>query len=180
MQAVAQAILEAGGAVLFQGLRAALYERLVGQPLPLGDQTAPAFGSGWPSQGGPLGGSGTSCPIPEVGPSCPTVCLGVAVDVSGGVSPLLLATLLALLGATGFCSCLGGCCLAGVGARLWGYGLARARRALRAPALEPARAPHPRALAYGPGAQAADRGRALTAPRSSSSERSPGSGPSRR
>ena len=84
MQAIAQAILEAGGAVLFQGLRAALYERLVGQPLPLGDQTAPAFGSGWPSQGGPLGGLGTSCPTPEVVPPCPTVCLGVAVDVSGG------------------------------------------------------------------------------------------------
>ena len=179
MQAIAQAILEAGGAVFFQGLRAALYERLVGQPLPLGDQTAPAFGSGWPSQGGPLGGAGTACPTPEAVSSCPTVCLGVAVDVSGGVSPLLLATLLALLGATGFCSCLGGCCLAGVGARLWGYGLARARRALSAPAGDTARAPHPRALGYGPGAQAAARGRALSAPRSASSERSPGAGPSR-
>ena len=164
MQAVAEAIREAGGAVLFQGLRAALYERLVGRPLAAVDQSAPALGGAWPSDSVPLGGQGATCPA-QAGVACPTVCLGLAVDVSGGVTPLLLASVLALLGATACCSCLGGCCLAGVSARWWGRCLAWVRRAVAAPALEPPRAPPPQALAYGPGPQAADRGAALSARR---------------
>ena len=90
--------------MLFQQLRAKFYERITGQPLGLADEAVPVLGSASPSQGGPLG-NGAACPVSEQAQPCPTVCLGLAVDASGGVSPLLLATVFALLGAKALCSC---------------------------------------------------------------------------
>ena len=152
MQRAAEALVEAFGTVLYQGLRAAVYERLAGHPLSVADQGAPTLGRSWPSQAAGLGGA-AQCPPAEASAACPTVCLGLAVDASGEVSPLLLATVFALLGVTACCSFFGGCYCAC---------LIRARRALAAPLAEPARGPL-RALAYGPGPQAAERGAALSA-----------------
>ena len=42
---------------------------------------------GLPRRGGPLGSEGGACPLLPEGPPCPTVCLGVAVDLSGGPPP---------------------------------------------------------------------------------------------
>eukprot|EP00959_Pyramimonas_sp_CCMP1952_P385731 8084031-Pyramimonas_sp.AAC.1 len=97
MQRAVGLLVEAGGAVLYHDLRAALFERLAGRPLPLTDQDAHAFGSSLPSQAAGLG-AGAECPAPEASAACPAVCLGLVVDLSGGVSPLLLATVLSLLG----------------------------------------------------------------------------------
>ncbi len=119
MQAVAQAALQGAGEILFRGLRAALYERLVAAPLSvLQDQGPPA--PVWSIlQADSSEGEGASCPLPSAGSTCPTVCLGLAVDLSGGVSPWLLSTVAALLWVTAACSACAGCCLGLLGPYVW-------------------------------------------------------------
>eukprot|EP00959_Pyramimonas_sp_CCMP1952_P035647 746507-Pyramimonas_sp.AAC.1 len=75
MQALALAAIEGAGAVLFQGLRAALYERLIGQP-PLAGYVDSSAGSAWSAQADLSGGM--FCPPAAAGAACPTVCLGSA------------------------------------------------------------------------------------------------------
>ena len=149
MQAVAQAALQGAGEVLFRGLRAALYERLVAAPLSvLQDQGPPA--PAWSTQqADPTVGEGAACPLPPEGSVCPTVCLGLAVDLSGGVSPWLLSTVAALLWVTAACSACAGCCLGLLGPCLWRrlWPFAWPRGAVPAPPEQDRRAA--RALAYG-------------------------------
>ena len=161
MQAFAQAAFAGAGEVLFRGVRAALYERLVSSPLSVFQDQGPPVPDWSLHQASPPGGEGASCPLPSAGGACPTVCLGLAVDLSGGAPPWLLSTVAALLWATAACSACAGCCLGLLGPHLWRrlWPFARPRGAVPAPPEQDRRAV--RAGAYGGGSQALERGRIL-------------------
>ena len=111
MQAALEWFVEGAGEVLFRGIRASLCERLVGAPLASILQDPGPVEPVWSfKQSAPLGAEGATCPPPPVAAACPAVCLGLAVDLSGGVSPWLLSSVVALLWVTAICAACAGCC----------------------------------------------------------------------
>ena len=122
MQAAADFALEGLGAIAYRRLRDALYERLVGRPYPpLRDLDPPVDGGfGSPSWDSESWGAST-CPSAPWGPPPSTVCLGLTVDLSRGLTPLLLSGVVALLVATAACCLCGGCCLGACAARAWAW-----------------------------------------------------------